>query len=243
MEIFDTHCHLADPKIYPKHKEVIKRAKDNGVTRILTIGYDDKTNDLSIKIAQKNEGVWAAVGIHPNESYDKEIILSLEEKVVAVGETGLDYYRNNTDRDTQIERFLKHISIARSRNLPIIIHTRKAFPDAIMIVKEEKYPNGVFHCFSGNCDDARKIIDLGFYISFSGSLTYGSTRLSQVLKSIPTDRILFETDSPYLSPIRSEMNEPKNVVKIIEYASNVLGVAVEELALINTENGRRLFAI
>lgn len=243
MELFDTHCHLADPKLYPDYKKIIARAREAGVTRIITVGYDDDTNRLSIEVASEFEEIWAAVGIHPNEDYDKEMILPIKDKVVAIGETGLDYYRDNTDKKTQIERFREHINIAKMHNLPIIIHTRKAFHDIIPIIEEMDIHNGVFHCFTGDPVDARRIVDLGFCISFSGLLTYGSSKLAKVLISLPRDRVLFETDSPYLSPVRGKINEPANVKLVVEYAANILKTQVDDLAWISTENGRKLFGV
>ncbi|RKX69284.1 hydrolase TatD [candidate division WOR-3 bacterium] len=241
MILFDTHCHLADPKLFPHHREIINRARDSGVRYLLTVGYDGESNQKSVEIARGAKGVYAAVGIHPNE--EGEVELPEDPEIVAIGETGLDYYRDQVNPKAQIEKFIKHIEIARDRELPLIIHTRKAFPDLIAILKGEGYYHGVCHCFSGDEAIARKLTDLGLYISFSGSLTYGSKRLENALTSIPLNRLLFETDSPYLSPLKGKVNEPANLRFIIAHAASILRMDPEELASITTENGKILFRI
>ena len=242
MSLFDTHCHLADPDLFPERDEIIRRAKENGVNLILTVGYDSATNQRSIEIAEENDSVYCAVGVHPNEGEDL-LDLPQGQKVVAIGETGLDYYRDQVDQRTQIERFLRHIEIARERTLPLIIHTRKAFSDIIPIVINEGYYRGVFHCYSGDLDTALKLTNLGFYISFSGSIIYGSRRLQKILRNIPDDRILIETDSPYISPFRGRKNEPANLKIIAEYVARILKRDFDEVARMVTENGKRLFKI
>jgi len=249
--IFDTHVHLNDKTFAKDLDEVIKRAIDSGVNKMIVVGYDVPTSGRAVEISKKYNGkIYASCAIHPHdaEDFDKEFKnieeISKEKEIVAIGETGLDFYRNLSPKEKQIESFKWHIELSLKRNLPLILHVRNAFPDVFQILNNYKNLKGIFHCFSGGVNEAKKGIEMGFYISFSGSLTYGSRKLEDSLKILPEDRILFETDAPYLTPrpLRGR-NEPSYIVYTIKHASRVLNIEFERLCEISYKNGLRVFKI
>jgi len=249
--IFDTHVHLNDKNFAKDLDEVIKRAIDSGVNKMIVVGYDVPTSERAVEISKKYNGkIYASCAIHPHdaEDFDKEFKnieeISKEKEIIAIGETGLDFYRNLSPKEKQIESFKWHIELSLKRNLPLILHVRNAFPDVFQILKDYKNLKGIFHCFSGGVNEAKKGVEMGFYISFSGSLTYGSRKLEDSLKVLPEDKILFETDAPYLTPrpLRGR-NEPSYIVYTIKHASRVLNIEFERLCEISYKNGLRVFKI
>ncbi|MEN3044208.1 MAG: TatD family hydrolase [Candidatus Hydrothermales bacterium] len=246
---FDTHAHLNDEIFFEDLDLVVERAFKNKVERIIVVGYDVSSSERAIEISRKYKGnIFAACAIHPHDARnfenDFKIIeeLSKEEEVIAIGETGLDFYRNFSPREAQIDCFKASIELAIKRNLPLILHVRKAFPEVFKILEEYKNLRGIFHSFSGGINESKKAIELNFCVSFSGSITYGSKKLELSLKNLPSDRILFETDSPYLTPRPLKgRNEPANLFYTVNFASSILDISIEELEKVTSENAKRLF--
>ena len=233
--LIDTHAHLDFPELYNRLDEVLKNALDNGVKRIVTISTNLNKIDKIIEISKNYEEVFHTVGVHPNEvlkdknnsNYEMIINLSRNEKCVGIGECGLDYHYGNDSKAEQKASFLTQINVSRATNLPLIIHARDADKDMINILENE-YKNGPFkailHCFSSGKDLALCGLNLGFYISFSGIVTFKSAKLIQeIAKLIPDDKILVETDAPYLSPtpLRGSVNEPKNCSITAKYLADI----------------------
>lgn len=253
--IVDTHAHLDFPEFDKDRDEVIKRAKERGVEYIITIGAGRgfEGNISAIEIAEKNENIFCAVGIHPHDAefvnedvFDRLRELARNKKVVAIGETGLDFYRMNSSEESQIRSFRKHIHLALETGLPLILHIRDAYRKAYEILKEEGYvgKKGVIHCFSGSLQDARDAIDLGLFISFSGSLTFSNAkRLRHVASNIPVERVILETDAPFLSPepMRGKRNEPSFVIYVAKILSEISSLSIEDIGRISSLNVKRIF--
>ena len=251
-KIVDTHCHLNDETLFGNLSDVLKRAFEKGVERIIVPGVNVETSRRAIEIAEMDYRIWAAVGIHPNEVNEaeegwEETIrkLACHPKVVAIGETGMDLYRNRDQKERQIKFFEKHIDIAEELGLPLIIHIRNAHRETKEVLEGKGYFRGVFHMFSGDRDFLKWAIEKGFYISFGGPITFKNFRKEDLIRRTPIDRLLLETDSPYLSPhpFRGKRNEPGNIVLISEKLSSILE---KELAEINRRlngNVKRFFRI
>lgn len=251
----DSHCHLHMLELTDfdgSLKGILQEAADNRVEYMLCVGTRLEDIPAILKIANQHKGINASVGLHPNEFTDKEpsaeelVQLASDPKVVAIGETGLDYYRTEEQQPWQINRFRAHIQAAKIARKPIIIHTRAARKDTLTILKEEKAEEvgGVFHCFTEDWDTAKAGLDLGFYISFSGILTFkNAIDLQEIAKKVPIDRILIETDCPYLAPIphRGKMNQPAYVKYIAEYIATLRGESFETIAEKTTHNYLELF--
>ena len=233
--LIDTHAHLDFPELYNRLDEVLKNALENGVKRIVTISTNLNKIDKIIEISKNYEEVYHTVGVHPNEvlkdknnsNYEMIFNLSKNEKCVGIGECGLDYHYGNDSKAEQKGSFITQINVSRATNLPLIIHARDADKDMINILENE-YKNGPFkailHCFSSGKDLALCGINLGFYISFSGIVTFKSAKLIQEIATlIPDDKILVETDAPYLSPtpLRGSVNEPKNCSITAKYLADI----------------------
>ena len=233
--LVDTHAHLDFPELYNRLDEVLKNALENGVKRIVTISTNLNKIDKIIEISKNYEEVYHTVGVHPNEvlkdknnsNYEMILNLSKNEKCVGIGECGLDYHYGNDSKAEQKASFITQINVSRATNLPLIIHARDADKDMINILENE-YKNGPFkailHCFSSGKDLALCGINLGFYISFSGIVTFKSAKLIQEIATlIPDDKILVETDAPYLSPtpLRGSVNEPKNCSITAKYLADI----------------------
>ena len=233
--LIDTHAHLDFPELYNRLDEVLKNALENGVKRIVTISTNLNKIDKIIEISKNYEEVYHTVGVHPNEvlkdknnsNYEMILNLSKNEKCVGIGECGLDYHYGNDSKAEQKASFITQINVSRATNLPLIIHARDADKDMINILENE-YKNGPFkailHCFSSGKDLALCGINLGFYISFSGIVTFKSAKLIQEIATlIPDDKILVETDAPYLSPtpLRGTVNEPKNCSITAKYLADI----------------------
>ena len=257
--LIDTHAHLDDARYEADRDAMIARARQAGVETMITIGCDLATSRAAVALADRYPFVYASIGVHPHEVkhieddwYDAFRQLAHQGNVIAYGEIGLDYHYNHSSPEEQRNRFREQIQLAREFKLPIIIHTREAQDDTVRILREERASEigGVFHCFSGDAWLAKDALDLGFYLSFSGILTFQSaTMLREIAKTVPVDRLLIETDCPYLTPIphRGKRNEPAYVKYVAELLatikSNDTVLTVEDMARITSENARRLFKI
>lgn len=253
--MIDSHAHLNDPAYQNKLPEIIASCKEAGVIAVINVGYDLESSRRAVEQAHSWDFIHAAVGIHPHDaaSFNEEVAatirgLAYDSRVVAIGETGLDYYRNLSPRQCQQEVFRWHLNLARELRLPVIIHDREAHGDTLRILKKIKPgpAGGVMHCFSGSWEMARDCLDLGLYISFAGPVTFkNATRLREVTKRIPLERLLVETDSPFLSPepYRGQRNQPAYVDRVIAAIASIRGLAEEEVRAATTANARRLFNI
>jgi TatD DNase family protein len=257
--LIDTHAHLDDARFNDDREAVIARARQAGVAAFVTIGCDLATSQAAVSLADQYDFVYASIGVHPHEVrhigdgwYDEFRRMARHTKVVAYGEIGLDYHYNHSSPKEQRERFREQVQLARELSLPVIIHTRDAQDDTIAILKEERASEigGVFHCFSGDAWLAKDAVDLGFYLSFSGILTFQSAAmLRDIAKTVPLDRLLIETDCPYLTPVphRGKRNEPAFVTHVAAQLAAIradeLGMSPEKIALATTRNAKRLFKI
>ena len=253
VKLFDSHAHLDDERFSDDRESVIASLADNGVAFVANIGADLKSSKTSLALAEKYDFIYAAVGVHPHDAKDMTDItlskiarLASHKKAVAIGEIGLDYYYDNSPRDTQKYWFKKQMHLAKDLNMPVVIHSRDAMEDTIKICRENKVCGGIIHCFSGSCESAKIFLDLGYHISFAGPVTFKNARsLTEVAKIVPEDRILIETDSPYLSPepVRGSRNYPANVRFVAEKLAEIRGVTVEHIAQKTLENAKKLYRI
>ena len=252
--LFDSHAHLDDNRFDADRAETIDRAAASGVTGIINIGADMASSARSVELASQYPGIYAAVGIHPHDAkaaaeadYEQLAKWAAQPKVVAIGETGLDYYYDWSPRDVQQAVFIKHIDLARQLGKPLIIHDRDAHGDLMTIVrKEARSLTGVFHCFSGSLEMAREVIKLGFYVSIAGPVTFDkSMKLKEIAAAVPLEKLLVETDSPYLTPHpwRGRRNEPAHVRLVAEEVARLRQLPLEAVAEATTANVRRLFGI
>lgn len=254
--LIDTHAHLDHSRFGNETDEVILRARNAGVSPLITVGCDMESAEASIDLANRYDDIYATVGIHPHdaETCTPEALSRLrhwattEKKVVAIGEIGLDFYRDWSPFDAQRQAFREQIRLAREVGLPIVIHDRDAHDETLQILKEEKASEvgGVFHCFSGDTSFARACIDLGFYISFTPNITYPkSDGLREVIRAIPVDHMMVETDCPYMAPqaFRGKRNEPAYVRHAAACIAEVKGLSEEDVARITTLNARSLFRL
>ncbi len=254
--LVDTHAHLDGGKFAADLDEVLERAAQNGISRMITVGCDIESSRRCLDLARRYDNIFVAVGIHPHDSLqaDDEGLSALEElalsdpKVVAIGETGLDFYRDRAPRDIQRQAFRQQIRLAKRLGKPLIIHDRDAHEEITQILSEENAAEigGVIHCFSGDTDMARTCLEMGFYISFPGTLTYPKNEaLREVARAIPVERLLVETDCPYLAPqpYRGKRNEPAYVRCTAETLAEVKGLSLEDVARITTRNAIKLFGL
>ncbi|MDR3289102.1 MAG: TatD family hydrolase [Peptococcaceae bacterium] len=252
--IWDTHAHLDDKKYSDDLGEVRQRAKDAGVTRILNVGYDLAASERSVKMAHSYPEFYAAVGVHPHDvkatsqkTWDRLQSLAKEDRVLAWGEIGLDFYRDLSPRPKQREAFIQQIELADAAGLPVIIHSRDADEESLKIVKAHRPQHGgVFHCYSGSWETAKILLDLGFYLSFAGPLTYRNARhLPEVAQKVPLDRYFVETDAPYLTPEphRGKRNEPAFVREVAKKLAEFRGITLEEAAAQSWKNAECLFRL
>jgi len=264
MTLTDSHCHLSFDAFAPRLPQVLSAMQAAGVQRALCVCTTMEEAPAVRALAETHAGLWASVGVHPdNEGVREPTLTELIEagahpRIVAIGETGLDYYqmderkggRTIGDMEWQRERFRTHIRAARAARLPLIIHTREASADTLRILREEgecgdsQSAGGVFHCFTETAEVARAALDLGFYISFSGIVTFrNAADLREVARWVPQDRLLIETDSPYLAPVphRGKTNEPAFVAHVAQFLADLRGVSLAELAAATEANFERLF--
>ncbi|MBS4201470.1 TatD family hydrolase [Bacillus sp. FJAT-49732] len=253
--LFDTHVHLNDDQYAEDLDEVIARAKNTGVEYMVVVGFDRKTIQKALEIISEHEFIYASVGWHPVDAIDmtEEDLIWLEEvaahpKVVALGEMGLDYHWDKSPKEIQKEVFRKQIRLAKKINMPIIIHNRDATQDIIQILQEENAEEvgGIMHCFSGSAEVAKQCLDLNFYISLGGPVTFKNAKKpKEVAIQVPLDRLLIETDCPYLAPhpYRGKRNEPSYVRLVAEQIADLKGLNLEEVAQITTANAKKVFGI
>ncbi|EAX48049.1 hydrolase, TatD family [Thermosinus carboxydivorans Nor1] len=252
--LFDSHAHVDDKRFDADRAEVIARLAAGGVTGFLNVGADMASSARSLTLAEQYDNIYAAVGVHPHDAkdvresdYDQLAAWAAHPKVVAIGETGLDYYYNLSPREVQQRIFIRHLDLARQLDLPFIIHDRDAHGDVLAIIKKEaKGLRGVFHCFSGSLEMAREVIKLGFYVSLAGPVTYpNAAKLKEVAASVPLERLLIETDSPYLTPQphRGRRNEPAHVRYVAETIAALRGLSLEQVAAATAANARELFRL
>ncbi len=249
----DSHCHLDFPDLQADQSSVLNLMRENAVTHALTISTTLKTFPAVRAVAEANANIWCSAGVHPDEQVDdheptvEELLgLAAHPKVVAIGETGLDYFRLKEPLDWQRERFRIHIRAAKACAKPLVIHTRNAHADTLRLMREEgaSEPGGVMHCFTETKAVADAAMDMNFYISFSGIVTFKSAKeLKEVARYVPLNRMLIETDSPYLAPMpyRGKMNQPGYVKHVAEHIAELRGISVEEVAEATTANFFNLF--
>lgn len=255
MEFADSHCHLDDEQFDSDRQAVIERARKAGLKFLLAIGTGNGPPDLeaAVRVAQAHPFIFATVGVHPNDApkIDKNTFEDLErllahEKVIAVGEIGLDYHWG-VPKEEQLPVFLQQLEIAAAAKMPVIIHTRDAWRHTIQVLKEHWASTGlpcIMHCFTGNADQARECLELGFHLAFGGVATFPKARdVREAARIVPEDRLLLETDSPYLAPVpyRGKRNEPSFITHTAEAIAAARGVAVQELASQITANFERIF--
>lgn len=254
--LIDSHAHLDDKKYDLDRKYLIENLKENKVELVINIGADLQSSKNSVNLAKEYENIYAAVGIHPhsakdvtNETLEELKALSKEEKVIAIGEIGLDYHYDYSPRDIQKEQFIAQIKLAKQVNLPVVIHSREATKDTLDIIREETGDgklSGVIHAFSGSPEIAREYIKLGFLISVGGTLTFKNARVvKEVVEAIPLEHMIIETDSPYLTPVpyRGKRNEPMFVRYVADEIARIKDINVEEVISVTNENTKRVFDI
>ena len=254
----DSHCHINFPELAARMPEILAKMADNGVTHALCVSVDLPDFPQVLALAHQYPHIYASVGVHPDyegtpePTVEQLVALADDPKIIAIGETGLDYYRLEGDLEWQRERFRTHIRASRITRKPLIIHTRSASEDTIRILREEgAAPEaggvaGVMHCFTESLEVARAAIELGFYISFSGIVTFKSAKeLQAVALEVPLERMLIETDSPYLAPVpfRGRTNEPGYVAHVGEFIARLKGIPVEEVAAQTSANFFKLFNV
>ena len=250
---FDTHAHYDDEAFDADREELLSSLPEAGVTLVIDPGCDALSSEKAIALAEKYPHVYAAVGIHPEElgkiqegDLEKIEVLCGHERCVAVGEIGLDYYWDDTHKEEQKALFIGQLELAVRRDKPVIVHDREAHGDCLDIVCRYPQVRGVFHCYSGSKETAEELLKRGWYLGFDGPVTYKNARRAiEVLEICPLDRLLIETDSPYLSPVprRGKRNDSRNLRYVVEKIAEVKGLTPEEVAASAMENGRRLFNI
>jgi len=252
--IVDSHCHLDFPQLCPDLDGVVARAQNAGVGVLQTICTKLSNLENIKKISHSYDNIYYSIGVHPHEvekegvpAFEELLSLTEDRKAIGIGETGLDYYYEHSNRELQKQSFSNHIKVARETGLPIIIHTRSAEEDTINILKSEmsvaKFP-GLIHCFTSTKELAEECLDMGFYISVSGIITFNNAKdLKEVIKTIPLERLIVETDSPYLAPVpmRGKSNEPSFIKYTVEYLADLLGHTPEVIAEETTKNFFHLF--
>ena len=252
--IVDSHCHLIHEKNTLSVEKIIQKAQNSNVTTLLNITTKQDEFDRSIQLTEKYNAIYTSIGIHPHDSskmnsnvYKEILELCNHEKVIGIGETGLDYYYNNSLREEQINSFKMHIDIAQKNNLPLIIHMRNAEDDMLDIIKKKYEENpflGLIHCFTGSKNFLQKLLPLGFYFSISGVITFkNSDDLRETVKNVPLDRLLIETDSPYLTPVphRGKTNDPSYIIHTLEYLANLFNLKPHDIQSATTNNFKNLF--
>ncbi len=254
--LIDSHAHIYDEQFLPYGgaHSIIDSMSDDGLEYIICVGCDVPTSKACVELAARNERIYATVGVHP---YDAATVtadnlgvlreLAAREKVVAIGEIGLDYHRPDSDRAGQLRATEAQYELARELGLPTVYHIRDGFGDFCEFVRTREFPEGaVLHCFSGSAELAELFVKKGFYISFSGTLTYrNAVNLARAAAAVPLDRLLIETDSPYLAPAKKlgEINYPKNVAYVCEKLAAIKGATADELARVTADNAKRVFGI
>ncbi len=260
MEFFDSHAHYNDEKFDEDREQIIKETYQSGVTKFVCAGYDIPSSIKSLALSKKYEYIYSICGISPNDipQNNTELWKSIEEiseivtqnltkKLVAIGEIGLDYYWNKENKELQKQAFIKQIELANQLALPIVIHSRDAAVDTIQVLRDNPVKEkGIFHCCQQNQEMIKHALELGFYISFAGPITFKNAKNAvDVVKMVPLDKLLIETDSPYLSPEpnRGKRNDCRNVRYVAEKIAEIKGVETEEIARVTYENAMKIFKI
>ena len=252
--LVDTHAHISDAQYDSDRAETVQRAHENGVTRIITMGDTMESSLAAINTANVYDGVYAGTGVHPEEAlsikpgdYDQIAEWLTLDKVKVLGEIGLDYYHENAPRELQQEIFIRQLDVARQMHMPVSIHDRDAHGDMMTILKKEgRGITGSIHCFSGSWEMAKELLKMGWFLGVDGPLTFkNAAKLPDIIAKVPLDRLLLETDSPYLAPVprRGRRNEPAFVKFIAEKAAEIRGIPLEELAAQTTANAVELFKL
>ena len=252
--IIDSHCHLTDERLYPIVDDIVKGLNANGIESVITVGYDLPSSTLGVDIARRYKEVYATVGMHPHDSrlmtaeiYDIFRHLSADEKVVGIGEIGLDYHYDLSPRDVQQKVFEEQIELADSLRLPVALHVREAYEDTRKILENNKakLSHGVLlHCYSGSAEMVKVFSKYDAFFAFGGPITFkNAVHNIEALRAVPLDRLLFETDAPYMTPVpfRGKTNEPKHTALVVKKASEVLGVDEDELIEKSNKNTKTLF--
>ncbi|RDW15293.1 hydrolase TatD [Oceanobacillus arenosus] len=253
--LFDTHTHLNAEEFIDEIPEAVKRAEENGVSHMAVVGFDTKTIEKSLELSKSYDGIYSIIGWHPTESYlytdaiEEVLYQQLHQpKIVAMGEMGLDYHWDTSPKDVQKDVFRRQMRIAKELKLPISIHMRDAIEDTYRILKEEHVEDigGIMHSFSGDVEWMKRFLDLGMHISLSGVVTFKNAKeVKEVAKSVPLDKLLIETDAPYLSPVpyRGKRNEPAYVKYVADEIAKLREIPVEEIGEITTKNAFQLFRL
>lgn len=253
--LIDTHCHLDATRFDEDRAAVLARARAAGVRRMVTIGCDEESSRRALGLAATHDDVFASVGVHPHEAaaapegFDETLeALSQHERCVAIGECGLDYYYDHSPRERQREVFARQVALARKVRKPLVVHVRDAWSDTLDVLHAEgaRDAGGVIHCFSGSLEDAERSLELGFYLSIPGIVTFKSPGdLPEVVKRVPLDRLLVETDSPYLAPApyRGKRNEPAYVLEVARKVAELRDMSLEEIVEVTGKNARTLFGL
>ena len=254
--IFDTHCHLNSEELLSRIDEVLESAHKVGVDKFLVVGWNKESSLKAIELAHQYEGIYAAIGFHPtdidgvsDEDYNEVMRHVNDPKVVAIGEIGLDYHwvKDHVQREKQKEWFIKQIEFANLHKKPISIHNREAFEDCLKILKEHKPEySGVMHCYSGSVELLDDVLKLGLYIGLDGPLTFTNAKTpKEVCEQVPLDRLLVETDSPYLSPhpLRGTVNEPKNIALVVDEITRLKGLSKKHILDVIYQNSCKLFNV
>jgi TatD DNase family protein len=254
VKFVDSHCHIDTDELAAQGEAIFERMASAGVTHAVCIGVKLESLPGILALAEKRANIFATVGVHPENTEGEEpdvarlVALAQHPRVIGIGETGLDYYWHKDQPEWQRERFRVHIRAARQSARPLVIHTRDSAEDTIRILREEQAGEvgGVMHCFTESLEIARAALDLGFYISFSGIVTFkNSAQVKEVAAAVPLDRILIETDSPYLAPVpyRGKLNEPSYVPEVAKEIARLRGIGIEEVAAATSANFSRLFGV
>lgn len=255
--LIDTHCHLNDEQLENDTKDIIERAKEHNVKKLVCVGASLSSSVKAVEIANEYDNVFAVIGVHPDDAntFNDDILDKLRElaknnkKVVAIGEIGLDYHFVQDNKEAQKQCFIKQIELANELDLPIVIHTRDAMGDTLDIVRKYKDKikrGGIFHCFHGSKEVLCEINKMGFYVSYGGAITFNNANsLREIVKQTPLDKILTETDCPYMAPVplRGTINEPKNIDLIFEKMCEIKNISKNELEKIIENNTKKIFNI
>ncbi|MBR3972525.1 MAG: TatD family hydrolase [Oscillospiraceae bacterium] len=252
--LFDTHAHMDDHAFDADRAELLAGLPEKGLTLVMNPGCSLESSRNAVALAREYDYIYAAVGSHPDvaDEVNEEVLeeyrklCKLNSKVKAIGEIGLDYHYEDIPREIQLKAFRMQMELARELNLPVIVHEREAHEDGMNVVREFPDVTGVFHCYSGSAEMARQLVDKGWYIGFTGVLTFKNARKAvEVAASIPLDRIVIETDCPYMAPdpFRGKRNDPGKIYRMAEKLAEIRGLSVEEIQAITVENGKRLYRI
>ncbi|NLO47534.1 MAG: TatD family hydrolase [Clostridiales bacterium] len=250
---FDTHAHYDDTQFDEDRDLILSKMPHNGIDLIVNPGSNVLSSEASVELAQRYSFIWAAAGIHPHEAkqcnpeaLQKIKELCLHEKVVAIGEIGLDYHYDHSPRDIQKMALYAQLELAASLDLPVILHDREAHEDCLTAVRAFPGIKGVFHCYSGSLEMAKQIIKMGWYLSFTGSITFKNARKApEIVAWVPSDRIMIETDAPYMAPVpnRGKRNDSANLYFIAQAVGEMRGITVSEAAELTLKNGKRFFGV